>query len=151
MLRISKLTDYAIIIMSFLALAPEKIASAAEIASQIHLSVPTVSKLLKIVCEAGLVTSFRGTGGGYQLSRPVQAITLADIVSAIEGNVAMTECCMSENLCVLDSLCALKENWKMINKMILKTLASLTLADMMRPLTEHRLTLKGIPINVTGF
>ncbi len=151
MLRISKLTDYAIVIMSYLALMPDNILSAVQIAKEVHLGAPTVSKLLKILCEAKLVVSFRGTGGGYQLARSAREISLAEVVSAIEGQLAMTECCVKENLCALDSLCSIKENWKVVNKIILTALAGLSLSDMMRPLTGHALTLKGIPIQVKGF
>jgi FeS assembly SUF system regulator len=151
MLRISKLTDYAMVIMHYLAQTPSAILSAAEIARAVHLSAPTVSKILKILSEAKLVTSFRGTGGGYQLARPIAAITLAEVVTAIEGKLAMTECCASETLCALDSWCSIKENWKVINQIILSALAGLTLQDMMRPLSGHSLTLKGIPIQVKGF
>jgi FeS assembly SUF system regulator len=138
MLRISKLTDYATVIMSYLALTPKDVVSAAQIAREVHVSLPTV-------------ISFRGTGGGYQLARPTEKITVAEVVMAIEGQLAMTECCLSEKLCAIDSLCSIKENWKVINKIILTALAGLTLHDMMRPLTGHALTLKGIPIKVKGF
>lgn len=151
MLRISKLTDYATLIMSYLALEPARVASATQIAKEIHLRMPTVSKILKILCDAELVTSFRGVGGGYQLARSAMDITLADIVSALEGNLAMTECCSTETLCALDSLCALKENWKKINNIILTALADVTLKSMMQPLSGSALMLKGIPINVKGF
>jgi FeS assembly SUF system regulator len=151
MLRISKLTDYATVIMSYLALTPKDVVSAAQIARAVHVSLPTVSKILKILCDGELVISFRGTGGGYQLARPTEKITVAEVVTAIEGKLAMTECCLSEKLCAIDSLCSIKENWKVINKIILTALAGLTLQDMMRPLTGHSLTLKGIPIMVKGF
>jgi FeS assembly SUF system regulator len=149
MLRISKLTDYATVILSYLALDPLRILSATLIAKEIHLSVPTVSKLLKILQEAALVKSFRGTGGGYQLARPAKDITLADIVTAIEGNLAMTECCTTNSLCAIDSLCTLKDNWKVINRIILNALARVTLQDMKSSMNEHPLTLQGIPIKVS--
>jgi FeS assembly SUF system regulator len=145
-LRISKLTDYATVILSYLALDPKRIASATHIAKAIHLGIPTVSKVLKILCEAELVNSHRGTGGGYQLARSAENITVAEIVFAIEGNVAMTECSSGDKLCVLDSLCAIKENWQMINKVILDALSGLTLAHMTKPIS----TLHGIPIKVEG-
>jgi FeS assembly SUF system regulator len=148
MLRVSKLTDYATVIMSYLALTPKTVVSAAQIAQEIHINLPTVSKILKILSEAGLVISFRGAGGGYQLARPITEITVAEVVTAIEGKLAMTECCINENICALDSLCSLKDNWKIINKMILTALAGLTLQDMMMPLAAQSLTLKGIPIKV---
>ena len=150
MLRISKLTDYATVIMSYLALVPNRMASATNIAKEIHLGIPTVSKVLKILCERELVKSYRGTGGGYQLARPSTDITIADIVSAIEGSLAMTECCTTKNLCALDSLCSIKDNWKVINKVILTALSGLTLAQMTQPVSEKHFNLHGIPIKVEG-
>ncbi len=132
MLRISKLTDYATIILSYMAMNPEKIASATVIAKACHLGVPTVSKILKILSEAEILKGFRGTEGGYQLARPVKEITIAEIVFAIEGKVAVTECCSGTG-CALDSLCAVKENWQLINKVIMNALAEVTLNDMIRP------------------
>ncbi|MEO8401634.1 MAG: SUF system Fe-S cluster assembly regulator [Gammaproteobacteria bacterium] len=148
MLRISKLTDYATVILSFLALDPDRIASATALAEKTHLSIPTVSKILKILSEAGLVESFRGTGGGYKLARDAREITIAEIVTAIEGSLAMTECCAYENNCAIDSLCAIKENWKIINKIILTALGGVTLSEMTKPLHAHPLTLRGIPIKI---
>ena len=148
MLRISKLTDYATVIMSYLALAPFDIVSASTIAKAIHLNVPTVSKLLKILLVAGLVKSIRGIGGGYQLARSVNEITLADIISAVEGEFAMTECCALDNTCALDSLCSVKENWRVINKVIMTALSGVTLGDMKNPMHPGSLTLRGIPIKV---
>lgn len=150
MLRISKLTDYAIMILSRLVLDAQQVVSAAWIAKEVHLSLPTVSKLLKILAEANLVTSFRGQKGGYQLARAAADITVADVVSAIEGKLAVTECCVSANACALDSLCAIKENWHVINKMIFSVLAGLTLNDMIRPLAKTAMTLRGIPVAVKG-
>jgi FeS assembly SUF system regulator len=150
MLRISKLTDYAIIILSYLAHEGAAMTSAASIARDSHLTGQTVSKLLKILAKSGLVLSARGAGGGYQLAYPAEKITLADVVSAIEGKVAMTECCAAINLCSLDSLCGIKENWQVINKIILTALAGVSLRDMMQPLHSHPLALRGIPIQVKG-
>lgn len=147
MLRISKLTDYATVIMSFLALDPLGVFSATRIAKEVYLSNPTVSKILKILSEAGLVKSFRGIGGGYQLARSTKEITVAEVVSAIEGSLAMTECCAT-NSCALDSWCAIKENWQIINKIILEALGRVTLHDMTHSLKKHPLALKGIPIKV---
>ncbi len=150
MLRISKLTDYAFIILSRLALGTESVMSAAGIAKQTRLALPTVSKLLKILAEAGLVTSFRGQGGGYKLEKKATDLTVAEVVAAIEGELAVTECCASITTCALDSFCTIKENWRAINKMIFSMLAGLTLHDMMHPLARKAVTLKGIPVTVKG-
>ncbi len=148
MLKISKLTDYATVIMSYLALDPSRVYSATCIAKATHLTVPTVSKLLKILSESGLVRSFRGTGGGYKIAKPTQEITVADVVSAIEGKLAMTECCAENKTCALDSLCGIKENWQIINKIILEALDRVTLYDMTHSLVGHSLALRGIRIKV---
>jgi FeS assembly SUF system regulator len=149
MLQINKLTDYATIILSFLAGKPDTMTSATQIAQQTHLAIPTVSKLLKILAEYELVRSFRGVAGGYQLARLAKDITLADVLAAVEGRLAITECCTA-SLCTLDSLCAVKENWQLINKKIVAALASVTIHDMMRPLAgaRHVIALRGIPIMV---
>jgi FeS assembly SUF system regulator len=152
MLKISKLADYAILIVSYMAQQTEQVLSAKQIATGIHIGLPTVSKVLKLLGAAQIVISYRGIVGGYQLAQATDQITLAQIVTAIEGQVAMTECCSTDTLCVLDAICAIKENWKTINKIILTALGSLTLADMMKPLNGvDGLTLKGIPITVQGF
>jgi FeS assembly SUF system regulator len=151
MLRISKLADYAIIIVSYMAHKSQQILNAKQIAEGIHISLPTVSKVLKLLGAAQIVTSTRGIDGGYQLARMANHITIAQIVAAIEGTLAMTECCSSATLCALDSFCSIKENWKTINNIILNALGSLTLADMMKPLNATTaLTLKGIPKTVQG-
>lgn len=150
MLRIGKLTDYAFIILSHLAGDSTAVRSAAWIAEQAHLGLPTVSKLLKILAEAGLVTSYRGQGGGYQLAKCASEVTVAEIVSAIEGKLALTECCTLTNKCSIDAHCAIKENWRVINKMIFSVLAGLTLHDMIRPLARNAMTLRGIPVTVKG-
>lgn len=148
MLRISKLADYATLIMSYLAQNLDCTMSAACIAKEIHLRVPTVSKILKLLCEAGLVSSLRGSTGGYRLARIATQITVADVIKAMEGHPALTECCSVENVCELDALCTIKENWQKINKMIFQVLGNLTLKDMIQPLHEPPLSLRGIPVKV---
>lgn len=147
MFQINKLTDYATIILSFLALNPEKKFSANCIAEKTSLTMPTTSKLLKLLAKYKLVTSFRGIDGGYQLARSSKKMTLADVIIAIEGNTAITECCIT-NSCTLNALCAVKDNWQFINKKIIAALASITIHDMIRPLAQHSIALRGIPIMV---
>jgi FeS assembly SUF system regulator len=144
MLRLSKLSDYATLILTYLASASSQVVSANSIAKTCHLSHPTVSKLLKIMAEAKLVTAFRGTGGGYLLARDIKEISIADIVIAIEGKFAITECCISTQ-CSVDAWCTVKENWKHINKIILNTLAEIKLSDMIRPLHMRPIKADQIP------
>lgn len=141
MIRLSKLTDYAMLIMSQMAKEHGNTLSASTLANTLKLTVPTVSKILKILCEAGLVASVRGAEGGYHLTSPPFTITLADIITAMEGAPALTECC-NNNLCVIDSMCTLKDNWRKINEIVLSLFNRLTLVDMLKPLSLERLHVK---------
>lgn len=136
MLRIGKMTDYAMLIMSQMAKKPGAILSASALAEALHLSVPTVSKILKMLSDANLVNSIRGAEGGYLLSKPAIEISVADIIAAMEGNLAMTECCESSGLCGIDSMCTMRDNWKKINKMVNAMLSTFTIEDMLKPLSQ---------------
>lgn len=129
MLKISRLADYATTVMTILA-SRQECFSAAQIARATPLSMATVSKVLKLLNESKLVNSERGVNGGYQLARPPGAISIAEIITAIDGRPAMTECGRSENQCKHDAVCGLRNNWQLINKLVFKVLDSLSLADM---------------------
>lgn len=129
MLRISKLADYATLIMVQLAKDVDKLSSASTLAKALRLSIPVVSKILKILCQAGLVSSMRGAEGGYRLARPAMEISLAEVVSALEGDLAFTECCSKRSTCTLESSCGAKNHWKVINEAIYSTLSKVTLKD----------------------
>ena len=140
MLRISKLADYAMLIMSFMAKTPNAaVLSANALAEELHLTPPTASKVLKMLAEANLVASVRGSEGGYHLARPAANISVADVVMAIEGKVSMTECCAMEGLCNIEALCTMKENWLKINSMIYSMLSKFSIIDMAKPLSSTRL------------
>lgn len=134
MIRIGKLTDYAMLILSEMAKNPDSIQSTSCLAETLLLTAPTVSKILKMLSDAGLVESVRGAEGGYHLARMASAITVADIIAAMEGELAMTECCESAGLCAIDSMCTMRENWRKINKMVHSLLAGFTIADLLKPL-----------------
>lgn len=131
MLQISKLADYATLIMSRLAQNGDALCSASLLAKHLRLSIPVVSKILKLLCQAGLLSSVRGVDGGYRLAKPAQEISLASVVSAIEGKPAMTECCSQRSVCVLDASCSTKKNWKVINSLVHSTLEKVTIQDML--------------------
>jgi len=135
MLRIGKLTDYAMLIMGELAKDPDGILSAAFLAETLHLTSPTVSKILKILAEANLVSSVRGAEGGYRLARGAAAISIADILQAMEGQVAMTECCETAGACAIDTSCTMRGNWRRINQVIQVLFSKFTLLDMLQPLS----------------
>ena len=130
MLRVSKLTDYATVVMTCLAVAGAEVVSAQQLAEQAHLEVPTVSKLLKLLAHAGLVESRRGVNGGYFLARPAKEISVADIITAMEGPIGMTECSVHSGLCNRESHCVVRVNWQRINLAIRTALESVSLADM---------------------
>jgi FeS assembly SUF system regulator len=138
MLRVSKLTDYATVVMTVLAgvassSGRDAVVSAQEIGTRAHLEAPTVSKLLKQLAHAGLVASLRGVNGGYRLARPAEQITIAQIVTAMEGPIGMTECSAHSGLCGHEPHCGVRVNWQHINQAIAQALAGVTVADMVKP------------------
>lgn len=133
MLRVSKLTDYATVVMACLADAGDGVQSAQALAERAHLEVPTVSKLLKQLAQAELVVSTRGINGGYRLARAPRDITIADIVTAMEGPIGMTECSVHAGACGHESHCGVRVNWRRINQAIADALEGVTLADMIKP------------------
>jgi FeS assembly SUF system regulator len=134
MLRVSKLTDYATVVMTVLAEAQgQGVMSAQDLAEHAHLEVPTVSKLLKQLAQAQLVESFRGVNGGYRLARAREGISLADIVVAMEGPFGMTECSAHAGLCDHEPHCGVRGNWRRVSEVIEGALRNMTLADMCRP------------------
>lgn len=147
MLRISKLADYGMVIMNTLALEPTRLHCTKDIAQSVCLSLPTVSKVLKTLVKAGLVESERGSGGGYCLAKKPSEISVSDVITAIEGIPALTECAVSEDLCSQESVCSVKNNWLLVNNVILKALKSITLDDMTHSISEHPVVLHGIKLN----
>lgn len=146
MLRVSKLTDYATVVMTCLAGA-DGVLSAQALAERARLEPPTVAKLLKQLAQAGLVDSFRGVSGGYRLARDPAGISVADIVTAIEGPIGMTECSAHEGQCGREPHCGVRVNWRRISVAIEQALASVTLADMVKPPPPAR---TAIPLRVAG-
>ncbi|MBC7657608.1 MAG: SUF system Fe-S cluster assembly regulator [Frankiaceae bacterium] len=131
MLRVTKLTDYATVVLAALADAPSRVHSAAELAERSRLELPTVSKVLKPLAHAGLVTGFRGASGGYRLARPPSQISLIEIVEAIEGPLGMTECSGEHSSCEHEPHCGVQGQWRQINDVIADTLRGMTLAQML--------------------
>lgn len=134
MLRISRLTDYATVVMTCLAASPGEVLNAAQIAEGTHLELPTVSKLLKLLARAGLVTSFRGVNGGYRLARAATDISLAEIVEALEGPLGVTECSAATGDCPREGFCTVRGNWRRINHIVASALRAVSLAEMLHPL-----------------
>lgn len=133
MLRIAKLTDYATLLMVRLAREPAHCFSAAQLADELGVPQPTVAKLLKRLLRAQLLSSVRGAGGGYSLAHAPRAISVADVVNAIEGPVAMTECARGKGNCSLEADCATRANWQIIGRAVRVALEAVSLADMAMP------------------
>ena len=133
MLRVTKLTDYATVVLTVLAARQGQVLSAAELAEHSGLEQPTVSKLLKPLAQAGLVASQRGVHGGYRLSRDAAQISLIEIVEAMEGPLAMTECSQHESHCGIAHQCGVRANWRLINDVVADALRGISLAEMLRP------------------
>ncbi|HSF47143.1 MAG TPA: SUF system Fe-S cluster assembly regulator [Burkholderiales bacterium] len=136
MLRMSKLADYGTVVMTYIALAPEKVHSAHDIASRVHVGLPTVSKILKILARQELLVSVRGAKGGYTLARPARKISIAEIIDAMEGPVGLTECSSAPGLCVQESSCSIRANWQKINRAVRRALETMSLAEMARPIAH---------------
>ena len=130
MLRISKLTDYGTVVLAQLARAPGERRTATAVAKQTRIALPTVSKLLKSFHRAGLVTSVRGARGGYQLARPPASISAAEIIDAIDGPVAITECSGDHSACDIETVCRTGTAWQRINDAIRQSLDGVTLAQL---------------------
>jgi len=133
MLRMSKLTDYGTMVLAQLAANGRGLSTASQVADATHLGQPTVSKLLKSLVHAGLVVSTRGVQGGYTLARPASAISAAEILDALEGPVAITECSSSRGGCDLESFCRVGTAWQRINHSIRRALETVSLADLQEP------------------
>jgi len=130
MLRIGKLTDYATVILATLAGERARLQNASSIAERTGVSAPTVSKLLKQLNRAGLVSSTRGTRGGYQLARSADDISAASILDALEGPLALTDCSVGTGHCCLEHSCTVGRTWQRLNVAIRKSLSEISLAQL---------------------
>jgi len=146
MIRITRQTDYGIVLMTHLASHAERQFNAPELAAETRLPLPMVSKILKVLTREGLLVSHRGVKGGYSLERPAVQITMADIIAALEGPIAITECIDDSGGCSHESLCAVRGNWQRINDAILLALQGITLEEMAHPFVKL-VTLGGRPMS----
>lgn len=141
MLRLSKLTDYAVVVLAALAETPARagaLHTATSLADRTGLPAPTVQKLLKQLAKAGLVQSHRGAAGGYGLSRGADRVTVAQIVEAIDGPIALTDCVDgASGACGVESLCSRRGTWDKVNQAVRRALDDVTLADMAADMAAH--------------
>jgi FeS assembly SUF system regulator len=132
MVRLSKLSDYAVVVLMRLQATPQGcVQTAPGIAQATGVAEPTVAKVLKQLAQAQLVVSTRGARGGYALARPLERVSIADVIAAVEGPVALTACVDgATHVCECEGACQVRGRWDMVNNAIREALAAITLADM---------------------
>jgi FeS assembly SUF system regulator len=133
LIRLSRMTDYAVVVMSQMSQHPGTI-TAPELAQATGLPVPTVSKLLKQLAKSGLVVSHRGVHGGYSMVRELVDINAMEIIEALDGPVALTSCVEgAEDMCNVQSLCPMRGGWDKVNTAVRRALTEVTLAELCPP------------------
>ena len=137
MLKISRLADYGMVLMHQLTNIESEKLSAKQLADASRIPLPTVSKLLKRLTEARLVQSVRGVQGGYRLLRAPELINVAQVISAIDGEIALTDCSSQETTCSLIEHCGLRSNWQYINTQVTHLLANISIQDMQTSMTQE--------------
>ncbi|TNE40906.1 MAG: SUF system Fe-S cluster assembly regulator [Alphaproteobacteria bacterium] len=131
MIKLSKMTDYGVVIMSEMARQPDRTMTAPDMSLFTGLPVPTAAKILRILAKSPFVSSQRGAHGGYTLTREPDEISIAEIVRAMEGPVAVTSCVdESGNDCSVEERCPMRGGWEKINRALNTALEEVTLADM---------------------
>lgn len=131
MIRMTKQADYGIVLMTRLASEPERLFSAPDLAEECQLPQPTVSKILKALARGELLESHRGVKGGYALARDPEEINVAEIITALEGPIAITECIDdAPGECCQEPICPVRGNWQRINVAIRMALEQIKLAEM---------------------
>ncbi|MCX7373800.1 MAG: SUF system Fe-S cluster assembly regulator [Alphaproteobacteria bacterium] len=134
MLRLSKLTDYGVVVLSRLAGIGARVAAVPELALATGLQEPTVAKVLKILAQAGFVDSTRGARGGYRLARALEDIPLAEVIVAFEGPIALTACVDgATGGCESAGLCPVHGRWDPVNRAVREALTRITVADLASP------------------
>lgn len=151
MLRISKIVDYGVLVLTHMAIEPTHVCSAADLATALGLGQPVVSKVLKLLAQHGLVASTRGAHGGYRLERPAEDINIAQIIDALEDQpFGLTECTARPGVCSVEAACGVRPYWQRINAIVRGTLESVSVADMIagppqRPVAVHAAPLRVVP------
>ncbi len=142
MIRITRLTDYGIILLAYLASRPrEQILTARDAAQECHLPVPMVSKIMKTLARGGILTSHRGVKGGYSLARVAERITVGDIIGALEGPIGITECSSNPGSCEQEPSCPVRINWQRISQAVRGSLEKIPLSEMVGAPRPSLLTL----------
>ncbi len=148
MIKLSRMADYGVLLMTELARDHAHLRTASGLAANTGLPVPTVSKVLKLLSHGGLLESQRGAQGGYALAHAAEKITVADIIGAVEGPIALTDCVGDDGaVCDIEALCPTRTNWSRVNAVMNEALGRVTLAEMTLPPVDFNLM---FPIVATG-
>jgi FeS assembly SUF system regulator len=136
MVRLDKLTDYGLLLLVCIARSGNSaLRTARDLAAESGLPQPTVSRLLQDLLKGGLLVSQRGIKGGYSLAKTPSEISIAEVVTALEGPIALTVCSSVEaGTCDLEEHCAIRGNQQVINRAVRLVLEQVTLADLIQPL-----------------
>lgn len=146
MIKLSKMTDYGVVIMSEMARIPGRVMTAPDVSLHTGLTVPTAAKILRMLAKSPLVISHRGAHGGYELGCDPADVSIAEIVRIMEGPVAVTSCVdESEHDCAVEDSCPMRGGWEKINRALNTALEEVTLADMCQD--TEKLTLTDRPSN----
>jgi len=145
MIRMTRMTDYSIVLMTYCARHLDRpIHTTRDLAAEAHLPLPTVGKILKLLARNGLMQSHRGVKGGYALARRPDQITIAEVIVALEGPIAITDCSGElTHRCELECTCPVGGNWQLINEAVRRALGELTLADIAKPLPKTLISVYG--------
>ena len=146
MLRITKMTDYAVLILANLALHDNKLLTAKEIANQTHISLPTTQKILKKLNRKNLVISKQGASGGYSLDPETKKLSVATLLEKLDGDLSITQCSSTDDQCEVEDFCNIGNAWQMINQRVQWALNDITLGDLIHPTRIEQFISTNIPV-----
>jgi FeS assembly SUF system regulator len=135
MIRLSRLADYGLVLMGRMAAKPATVHTAVGLSDETQLPMPTVAKLLVRLTQGGLLLSHRGARGGYQLARPPAEISVGDIVVAVDGPIALTQCLEhGAGPCDVEPICPTRRGWNRLNDAVKRALTEVSLAELAQPM-----------------
>ena len=146
MLRITKMTDYAVLILANLVLHDNKLLTAKEIASETHISLPTTQKILKKLNRKNLVISKQGASGGYSLDPETKKLSVATLLEKLDGDLSITQCSSNDDQCEVEDFCNIGNAWQMINQRVQWALNDITLGDLIHPTRIEQFISTNIPV-----
>lgn len=139
MIKVSRMADYAILLVCKMSSVEDKVYSAHELSTITALKITTISKILTKLTKAKVTNSIRGVAGGYKLMMKAEDISIGDIIDIIDGQVALTVCVDEDknHSCDLESMCPSQGNWQVINNTVRNALNSVSIAEMANPFVAN--------------